>query len=239
MLVRALMLGSMLVGLGIATPSFAQNDPPVDLKSIWNSLTPEEQASYQQAAPRTFNGPVLNIAGDSCAAATHEIGALPFNTADTTVGRADDLTYGAACGGFNASSGVGPDLTYRIQTDITCDLTVNMDPAANDLALWVVSSDCADPVGGCVGGDDSGGNGTAEAVGPFTATAGTDYFVIVDGFGGASDAFTLSIVENTSTGCMLVGRAVPTLSIWVFAFLGVALALMGRRLLRSRFQTLT
>ena len=140
--------------------------------------------------------------GDTCAAATLEVSALPFNDANTTVGQTDDFTYGSACGGFNASSGVGPDIAYRVQTDVDCDVTVTMDPAANDLAVWVVT-DCADPVGACVGGDDSGGSGTPETV-SFSATAGTDYFVVVDGFGGASDAFTLNITETTVNGCQLV-----------------------------------
>jgi hypothetical protein len=176
----------------------------VDLKKIWNSLTAEEQAAYEKAGREraaALPRPANRTPGDTCGAATLEISSLPFNDANTTVGLADDVAYGAACGGFNGSSGVGPDLAYVIQTDVTCGLTVTMDPAASDLAVWVVTN-CADPVGGCIGGDDSGGNGTAEAV-SFTATAGTNYFVVVDGFGGAADAFNLNIVETTTTGCML------------------------------------
>jgi hypothetical protein len=201
---------SLLTLLAIASPSLAADSTAVDLKAIWNSLTPEERAAHEAEGRRlaaTVRPTSSLTPGDTCAAATHEVGTLPFNDADTTVGLTDDTTYGAACGGFNGSSGVGPDIAYRIRTDINCGLTVNMDPAAADLALWVVTN-CADPVGGCIGGDDSGGNGTLESV-SFAATAGTDYFIVVDGFGGASDAFTLNIVETTATGCQLVGPSQP------------------------------
>lgn len=186
--------------------STALADPAnqVDLKAIWDSLTPDERESLlkQQQTGQRDQAKAVRTPGDTCAAATLEVSALPFNDANTTVGQTDDLTYGAACGGFNGSSGVGPDIAYRVRTDVDCGVTVTMDPTANDLAVWVVT-DCADPVGACVGGDDSGGNGTAEAV-SFSATAGTDYFVVVDGFGGAADTFTLNISETTANGCQLV-----------------------------------
>lgn len=198
-----------LVGLAAAlaalpcTAVLADPANQVDLKAIWDSLTPDERESLlKQQTGQRDQAKAVRTPGDTCAAATLEVSALPFNDANTTVGQTDDFTYGAACGGFNASSGVGPDIAYRVQTDVDCDVTVTMDPAANDLAVWVVT-DCADPVGACVGGDDSGGSGTPETV-SFSATAGTDYFVVVDGFGGASDAFTLNITETTANGCQLV-----------------------------------
>jgi hypothetical protein len=198
-----LMVAGLAVGFaGVADAQGAASD---DLKAIWSSLTPEEQAAYEKAGREraaALPRPAVLVPGDTCAAATLEISTLPFNDANTTVGLTDDFTYGAECGGFNGSSGIGPDIAYVVQTDVTCDVTVAMDPTANDLALWVVT-DCADPVGGCVGGDDSGGGGTAELV-SFSATAGTDHFIVVDGFGGASDTFTLQIVEDTATGCALV-----------------------------------
>lgn len=193
------------LALGFAGPADAQDAAGEDLKAIWSSLTPEEQAAYEKAGREraaALPKPAQLVPGDTCAAATLEISALPFNDSNTTVGLTDDMTFGDACGGFNASSGVGPDIAYVVQTDVTCDVTVQMDPAANDLALWVVT-DCADPVGGCVAGDDSGGAGTLEEV-SFTATGGTDHFIVVDGFDGASDDFTLAITEDTGTGCALV-----------------------------------
>ncbi len=204
--VNAHLVFVLAAGLGgVPTLATAQDPLRGDLKAIWSSLTAEEQAAYHQAGlelAAKSSTPAGRAPGDTCGAATLEVGSLPYNDANTTVGLTDDYTFGAACGGFNASSGVGPDIAYVVQTDVDCDVTVTMDPDAADLALWVVT-DCSDPVAGCVGGDDSGGNGTAEQV-SFTATAGVDHFIVVDGFGGAADAFTLSITETTQTGCSLV-----------------------------------
>jgi|GEM_PF-6139280 len=198
-----LKIGLILAAFAVAAPVLAQEQSDIDMKAIWNSLSAEEQAAYSQAGrdeSSVWDAPAGTV-GDTCAIAFPTSGALPFNDSNTTVGATDDYTYGSACGGFNADSGVGPDVAYLVQTSETCDLEVTMDPVANDLALWVVT-DCSDPVAGCVAGDDSGGGGTAEVVG-FTATAGTDYYVVVDGFQGASDDFTLAITETTATGCTL------------------------------------
>lgn len=202
MKLRILVGGLVVVGLLVAVSASAQQMPR-DLKAVWDTLTPAEQAAYEAMGRDMSRGSSTSFTpGDTCGSATLEVSALPFNDASTTVGQTDDYTWGAACGGFNGSSGVGPDTAYVVRTDVACDVTVTMDPTANDLALWVVTN-CADPVGGCVGGDDSGGNGTAEQV-SFSATGGTDYFIVVDGFGGASDSFTMNVAETSQTGCALV-----------------------------------
>jgi opacity protein-like surface antigen len=199
-------VGIAAVGLACLTaPAAAQDRMPQDLKAVWNTLTPAEQAAYEAMGRRSAGSSSRGLSrapGDTCAAATLEVSALPFVNNNTTVGLADDMVFGAACNGFNESSGVGPDIAYLVRTDVDCDVEVDMDPVANDLALWVVT-DCADPVGGCVGGDDSNGSGVAEQV-AFSAAAGVDHFIVVDGFAGASDAFALTVTETSQTGCALV-----------------------------------
>ena len=54
--------------------------------------------------------------------------------------------------------------------------------------------------GQCVTMDDDGGGNITETV-TFNATAGTQYFVIIDGFNTATGTFDLTI---TGTGCNLV-----------------------------------
>lgn len=156
------------------------------------------------------NNPGPRTPGDTCTAATLEVSGIPFMDSSTTVGETDDYVYGLTCFGFNEMSGIGPDLAYRIRTDLTCDITVEVDPLANDLALFVLT-DC-DNAATCVGGDDSNGSGFPEQV-SFTATAGTEYFIVVDGFNGASDAFDLTVTEDSSTGCQLVPVELQSFSI--------------------------
>ncbi len=75
-------------------------------------------------------------------------------------------------------------------------------PDCVDLALYV-TTDCNAIQNGCVGADDYGSFGETETV-PFQATAGTPYFVVVDGFAGLSGGFDLSITEMGAVGCQLV-----------------------------------
>ncbi len=179
-----------------------------------------EPAGVEQMAP-----------GDTCVAATHEVGPLPYNPpASTTVAAVDDYNLPAdleaptctaptSCTGSGpgsslprgavfAGTGTGPDRAYRIRTDQSCDLTITLDPtAAEDLALIVYQGSCSNSLGDCVCVDDSDIGGVAESV-VLSAVAGVDYFLVVDGYStgavppGPSGPFTLSIA---GTGCELVG----------------------------------
>jgi hypothetical protein len=91
-----------------------------------------------------------------------------------------------------------------IMTDRTCTLAVSMDPTgSDDLALYVERNGCFDVAGNCAIVDDAGGGGVQEDV-EFQAAVGMYYYVIVDGYNGASGPYDLTISEVTSTGCQLV-----------------------------------
>lgn len=137
-------------------------------------------------------------------------GTAPTNTAsftdsDTTVGAADDYdpatattcptSGGGVSGGtMFGATGQGPDKVYKLNSPTAGTAIVSMDPTipAADLALYVLSPTC--PAGmfstNCIVGDDSGGSGTLEMV-TFPIAAGTDYFIVVDGFLGASGPYDL------------------------------------------------
>jgi len=106
-----------------------------------------------------------------------------------------------------AGTGVGPDRAYHIKTDANCDLTITMTPQTSvDLALMVFQPTCQNAGSGCLCIDDTAIGGGFEEV-LLSAVAGTDYFIVVDGYspeGGplAAGPFTLSI---EGTGCSLVG----------------------------------
>ena len=168
---------------------------------------------------------------DNCGAATYEISALPFGpTADTTVGATDDYdlppkiptptcTASSSCtgtgdplsaprGSIYTGTGTGPDRAFKIKTDLNCTLTITMTPTAApavDLALIVYQSTCSSSLSDCVCVSDKGGANQTETV-ILSAVAGTDYFIVVDGYslGGVppspSGPFTLSV---TGTGCSL------------------------------------
>jgi hypothetical protein len=207
-------------------------------KKIAEKMTPEELQAYKERLARNvaarrrarlvlprIGGP--ETPGDTCPAATPESGALPYTgPADTTVGATDDYDITGQCAASSTpcagggpgpnpgrgrtylGTGVGPDRAYHIKTDANCDLTITMTPGGTeDLALMVFQPTCANAGSNCLCIDDTDIGGDPETV-TLTAVAGTDYFVVVDGYSsgavppGPAGPFTLSI---TGTGCNLVG----------------------------------
>ncbi len=207
-------------------------------KSIADTMTPEQLAAYKEqvAAYFTQHPPspsiIFNTPNDVCTGATHEIDpTLPFGpTADTTVGANDNFdlptdensptcTAAPTCtgGGLPANlprgaiytgTGTGPDRAWRIRTDVNCTLTINAAPTGGqDLALIVYEPTCSSLLSDCACVDDTGSAATAESV-TLSAVAGTDYFIVVDGYDmdGAppppsEGPYTLAV---TGTGCALV-----------------------------------
>jgi hypothetical protein len=197
----------------------------------------ELQAYKQRLAKRLHSGaqvartPVRPMTpADTCPGATYEVSGLPFGpVSDTTVGATDNYqlppdvtnptcTASTTCtgrglpgslprGSIYAGTGTGPDRAFRIRTSANCTVTLNMAPTGpQDLALILYQSTCSNSLSDCVCVSDTGGVGGAEAV-TFDAIAGTDYFVVVDGYStggvppGPAGAFTLGA---TGTGCSLV-----------------------------------
>ncbi len=207
--ILAVLAACLLVAPGLFA---AEVDWP-EVKKIWHTLTAAEQAAYQEMMPAPAQGmgrvnilgtlvePVVRTPGDTCGAATNEVSALPFAGAGDTTALVNDydVATSVTCStGFDSNS---PDDTYLVQVDQTCDVFVSATSpiAGHDVVLWAVT-DCADADNTCVGSADTG---NPEEFG-FTATAGTDYWVIVDGWNGGVGDYTLDITETTATGCMLV-----------------------------------
>lgn len=201
------------VGLLAVAPLAAQQVDWDQVKSTWNTLTADEKAAYREMMPAagapaagtaTILGkkvePFTRTPSDACGGATLEVSTLPFADAGDTTGLANDYdidSIGGACDtGFDSG---GNDIAYVVQTDVTCDVTAAEDGSFDEV-LYIVT-DCGNLAGSCVGSSDGGSPETVS----FTATAGTNYFVIVDGWSGSpSGTYTLDITEDTATGCQLV-----------------------------------
>lgn len=224
----------------IAAPARAIDTSWVQVKkAIAETMTPEQLEAYKvrlaenfAAARQASLAKVLGqfTPGDTCAAATYEVGTLPWGpTADTTVGAVDDYdlppdvaaptcTAPTSCtgagpagslprGAIYTETGTAPDRAFKIRTDANCDLTITMDPTgAEDLSLIVYEAACSSNLADCVCVDDTGVGGVAESV-VLNAVAGTDYFVVVDGYStggtppGPAGPFTVQIA---GAGCQLV-----------------------------------
>lgn len=209
-------------------------------KALADSMTPEQLRAHKERMAAMVNaGPAARVPGallapaDTCVAATPEIGTLPYNpAADTTVGMVDDFdlpadttaptcTASTTCtgagpagslprGAIYTGTGTAPDRAYAIEASVNCSVNITMDPTgAQDLALIVYQTTCSSALSDCVCVDDTGVGGAAESV-TLDMVAGTQYFIVVDGYStggtppGPSGPFTLSVTETTATGCTLV-----------------------------------
>jgi hypothetical protein len=231
-------LGVLAAGL---VPSYAATAADVRVKkALADMMTPEQLAAYKELMAARVNAGVFDhhakgngvalSPGDTCTAATPEIGTLPYNpAADTTVGQTDNFDLPAddesptcsassTCtgagpagslprGAVYTGTGTGPDRAYSLTTSANCNLTITADPTATtDLALIVYQSTCSSLLSDCVCVDDTDLGGVAESV-TLSAVAGVNYFAVIDGYssGGAppgpSGPFTLAV---TGTGCSLV-----------------------------------
>ena len=202
-----------------AAAALAQN--PVDLdsyKARYPTATPAEKNALDQALAAQYSSisatwptPDGPVQGDLCTAAAP--GPVnPFTVSSTTVGATNNYDIATTCGVAQTvfgGTGASLDVAYSVVTDQNCSVTVSADPTGTnwDLALYVLAAPgaactqlptLADPQ--CVTMDDDGASNTTETV-TFNATAGTEYFVIVDGFNAATGTFDLTI---TGTGCNLV-----------------------------------
>ena len=132
-------------------------------------------------------------ANDTCAtAAVIDQSRLPFSTSSTTFGAHNDLDPGQSCL-TSPQSTRGPDLVYQFTPGDTQVYRIVATPVGHyDLSLYV-TTDCAS-IASC-SGSDIGGLGDPETV-LRNLTAGTTYFIVVDGFGGDAGDFTLSVTPT-------------------------------------------
>jgi len=187
-------------------------------KARYPTAAPAERAALDQAlaadyAATSATWPVPNgpVEGDLCSPAS-PTPINPFTISSTTVARTNNYDIATTCGVTQtlfAGTGASLDVAYGVVTDQNCSVSVSADPTGTnwDLALYVLQAPGAACTqlpaladSQCITMDDDGASNTTETV-TFNAVAGTQYFVIVDGFNAATGTFDLTV---TGTGCNLV-----------------------------------
>jgi hypothetical protein len=156
--------------------------------------------------------------GDICAAAL-DAGSVPAKIAGSTVGASPDYGYSSGkcppeIGGWGGGAGTGAnDVVYAFTPDVSGKYNFVL-THSYDGNLYIVT-DCDDIDNSCIAGDEDVGSSNAEELNNISLTAGTTYFVIVDGWSNAganAGNFTLTINLASTTGngdvcseAMLVG----------------------------------
>lgn len=236
----ALVIGVCLMGACVAATAaegWEKYRSQVRVKAaLAATMTPEQYAAHVDKmakllaakANRTVSPNLVTTAGDTCAAATPEVGALPFATTGTTVGATDNYDLpadttnptcaaGTSCtgagpagslpfGAIYTGTGTGPDTAFSIKTNANCTLTLSMTPTGGqDLALELFQGQCSSALADCGCVSDTGVANAVENI-TLNAVAGQQYFVVVDGYStggtppGPSGPFNISV---SGTGCSL------------------------------------
>jgi hypothetical protein len=100
----------------------------------------------------------------------------------------------------------GPDMVYRFVPPSTGSYTFTATPDPNyDVVLVVFDGSCQNPIVSCTLGRDVGGKGAPESA-TANLSAGSTYFVVVDGYTNAQDATSnnygqFTLVVNTAAAC--------------------------------------
>lgn len=126
-------------------------------------------------------------------------GALPLPNGDFVLETNTGLPgtnndYDPGSGGCTGYSATGADLVWYTNLDVGQTLTVLMNADYDD-SIYLLT-DCADPIGSCVAGDDQYPSGSTFT---YTATAAGTYYLIVDGYSGAGTATITGTNEGNVT----------------------------------------
>ena len=132
-------------------------------------------------------------ANETCATATViDTSRLPFNASATTFGANNDVDPGQTCF-TKVLSSRGPDVVFQFTPADTQLYFITATPKGDyDISLYVTTN-CSS-FSTCLSAD-VGGSGDPENVSQ-SLTAGVTYFIAVDGFGGDSGDFTLTVVPS-------------------------------------------
>jgi hypothetical protein len=135
--------------------------------------------------------------GDTCATAI-PVGALPYTDSGNTSGAINDYGYaaGTCLPADDDLGGASKDLVYSFTPTVTGSYTITL--GGFDATLYVVT-DCANITSTtCLGGVDDCGTTCDEEL-TLTLTAGTPYYIVVDGWSDTSNVsgpYQLDIVKD-------------------------------------------
>lgn len=126
------------------------------------------------------------IANDTCNGAIDVTAGGTFS-GDTTNASNDYSPLASGFGGCTGYTANSNDVVYRVVLQPGERLQASLD-ASWDASLYMIT-DCGNPAGTCAAGQD---NGNPEQI-DYTAQTLSGFFLIVDGYGSARGAYTLSV----------------------------------------------
>lgn len=150
------------------------------------AIMPEPTPVYENKAGGAASAPNPMQGGDTCASALN-IASLPYTDNGTTVGFAND--YDAVCpyGGSTA-----PDVVYKFTPGVNLNVNMTLCNSGYDTKLYVFDNVCSGAPVAC-NDDDSCTLSFRSALTNVPMVAGHTYYIVVDGYGNYSGAYTLAV----------------------------------------------
>lgn len=134
----------------------------------------------------TVNVSAAPIPNDNCNGAIDVTAGGTF-TGDTSNAQPDYTPIPSGFGGCTGYTALGNDVVYRVVLNPGERLQASL-TATWDASLYMIT-DCGNPAGTCVAGQDNGNPETID----FTATTLGGFFLVVDGYGTARGAYSLNV----------------------------------------------
>jgi len=151
--------------------------------ALWNEF-------FRLTTPEKPSGGRLDQGGETCALAT-VIGALPYNDNGTTVGYVNDYDPGAWGTGCPYTGSTSPDVVYKYTPTTNETVDINLCNSGYDTKVYVFLGSCVNA--NLVACNDDGCPGYRSVIYALALTAYNDYYIVVDGYGGASGTYVLAI----------------------------------------------
>jgi cysteine-rich repeat protein len=165
-------VGSYTLGLSCSAATICGND----------TLEPGEECDDGNTGDGDGCSAICELEGGTCAAG-FSVSCGAMDAWSTTGPGSTDRVDEYACVGWNET---GREYTYQFTAAADADVTVTLTPdGLIDLDVFVL----LDASGGCVAGNCVAYGGTTAT---FAATVGSNYYVVVDGFGGDEGSYTIS-----------------------------------------------
>lgn len=137
--------------------------------------------------------------GEDCASAT-PIGALPFSDTGSTIGMLND--YDAVC---PYTGSLSPDAVYSYSPGAAGSINIDLCGSLYDTKVYVYQNACGGGEIACnddicgVAANCGGGLYCSQLTG-VPVSPGNTYYIVVDGYGGASGTYNINVTENPPPG---------------------------------------
>ncbi|MBU1707268.1 hypothetical protein KKG05_11675 [bacterium] len=134
----------------------------------------------------------LDEGGETCATAPAISGPFPYTDTGNTSNNIDDYYVGEWGDGCPYATSSAPDVVYAYTPAANITVDIDLSASSYDTKLYVYDNCSTEHVVAC---DDDGGGSFTSKITNLGLTASVTYYIVVDGYGSSSGAYSMTIYE--------------------------------------------